>query len=73
MCSEEIKSGGYREGRLEEMNVPGEKSDMQTNAHRNSDALVLLSIATTSTAYIINRITSQMYDLLTTAVCNGLI
>lgn len=52
----------------EEKNVPGEKSDLQTNAHHNSDALVLFSIAMMRTAYIVNRITSRMCNLLTAAV-----
>lgn len=53
--------------------MPRKKSDMQTDAHHNSDALVLFSIAMMTTVYIISRITSQTYNPLTAAAWNELI
>lgn len=54
--------------------MAAEKLDTQTNAHHNSDALVLFSIAMMSTIVnIVNRITSQMYNLITAVVWNWLI
>lgn len=54
--------------------MPAEKLDAQTNARHNSDALVLFSIAMMSTIVnIVNRITSQMYNLITVVVWNWLI
>lgn len=53
--------------------MPTDKLDAQINAHHNSDALVLFSIAMMSTIVnIFNRITSQMYNLITAVVWNWL-